>query len=321
VNDQLLQKRINYQGDLKSFLQKICKNFDLGEYKSYKIIPIGYEDFNLIVTTNKDNFFIKIFSSLRSANKCQRYVDVINKTLASGVSEPKLYKYNQNFLYQIANDYLIVMEYINGKTFYELQTTPNEEEIKFIVKQATLINKTEFKPSFVFDHWAITSFLQEYREKEKYLSESDNKLIKPYVKLFKSLPIQELPHCLAHGDITKTNVIKNTEGKIYILDFAVTNYYPRILELAVLLCDLFFNPNHTDDFLKIYNLALSEYQKHVSLTSSEINLLPNFVKLAHVMHILLANYEKVVRNNSSKENEYFLNIGRVGLKYTSEIWG
>lgn len=32
------------------------------------------------------------------------------------------------------------------------------------------------------------------------------------------------------------------------------------------------------------------------------------------MHVLRANYEKVVNGNNTGENEYFLKIGRLGLK-------
>jgi Ser/Thr protein kinase RdoA (MazF antagonist) len=320
VNDQFFQKRINYQGYLKPLLQKVCSDFNLGKYHSFEIIPIGYEDFNLKLITSKGTFFVKIFASTRSEEECERYVEVINQTLSNGVTEPKLYKHNQEFLYKMGNDRLIVIEYIEGKTYYELQTIPADEEIKFIVEHAALINKTKLKPSFVYDHWAITNILKEYAEKGKYLSAPNNELIKPLVDLFGSLNINNLPHSLVHGDITKTNVMKSANGNIYILDFAVANYYPRIQELAVLLCDLFFNPNKTTNFTKTYDFILSEYQKYIQLTPTEIKLLPSFVKLAHAMHILLANYEKVANNNSSAENEYFLNIGRLGLKYTTSLW-
>jgi len=318
--NQFFQKRINYQGDLKPFLQKVCNDFDLGEYQSFAIIPIGYEDFNLKLTTNKGNFFVKMFAASRNEEGCQRCVNIINHTLENGVSEPKLYRNGQEFLRKVGNDRLIVMEYVNGKTFFELQAIPTTDEIKFIVKQAALINKTNLKPSFIYDHWAITSFLKEYAEKGKYLLRADNELIRPLVDLFSSLDIKSLPHSLAKGDIIKTNIMKDSDGKIYIVDFAVANWYPRIQELAVLLCDLFFDPRHTEDFAKTYNFVLSEYQKYIKLTPEEIKLLPTFVKFAHAMHVLLANYEKVVNGNSSAENEYFLNIGRVGLKFTIELW-
>jgi Ser/Thr protein kinase RdoA (MazF antagonist) len=316
------QKRISYQGNLKTFLQKVSQDFDIGEYKYHKIVPIGYEDFNLFLTTDKGTFFVKVFGTFRDQNECQRYVDIIKRSVDAGVSTPKLYESNQGYLYKIkfgGIDRLIVMEYIDGKIFYDLQTAPTEEEIKFIVKQTALINQINLKPSLVYDHWAITSLSKEYEEKGKYLSKQDNQSIKPLIETFNSLSIQDLPHCFVHGDITKTNTMKSSKGKIYILDFAVANWYPRIQELSVLLCDLFFDPTRADDFPKTYKLVLSEYQKYITLTTKEIRLLPSYTKLAHVMHVLLANYEKVANGNTSVENEYFLNMGRLGLKFLGKI--
>jgi len=317
------QKRIFYQGDLKQFFQKVCNDFNIGIYQSHEIIPIGYEDFNLLLKTSIGTFFVKIFASFRDEKESNRYVNIINKTLEAGVSAPKLFKSKQGFLYAITfekTDRLIVMEYIDGKTFYERNTVPVTEEIKFIIKQAALINSVHIKPSFVYDHWAITSLLREYDQKKDFLKKSDRDLIEPLVDTLNTISLNDLPHCFVHGDITKTNTMKSLKEDIYILDFAVANWYPRIQELAVLLCDLFFDPQKTENFLKMYDFVLLEYQKFILLTKMEIQLLPTFVKLAHAMHVLLANYEKETQGNTSVENEYFLDIGRKGLQFTNKIW-
>ena len=318
------QKRINYQGDLKLFLQQVCKDFAIGKYSSHKVVPIGYEDFNLFVTTDKDKFFVKIFGSFRNENECERYVGIMESVLKAGVSHPPLFKSNQGYLYEISNngltDRLCVMQYIDGKIFYELQSIPNDTEKRFILKQAALINGINTKSYMVYDKWAITNFLKEYKDKNKHLGKEDKNLLEPMVGVYNSLSIDNLPHCFVYGDITKTNTMKSANGDIFILDFAVANYYPRIQELAVMLCDLFFDPSKPDDFIKNYDLALKEYQNYISLTADEVKKLPDYVKLAHAMHILLANYEKVANGNDSSENEYFLKMGRNGLKYLNQIW-
>lgn len=304
------QKRIGYDGNLEPLLSKISEDFKIGEYLSHSIVTMGYEDFNLILKTNKGNFFVKIFAKFRNEKECYRYINVIESILKAGISHPLLYKSSQGYLYQIKMDKTIIrlciMEYIDGKTFYELKKDPTNGEIRFIVKQAALINKVKIKPDFVYDNWAITNFLEQYDKKAKYLDKENKKLISPLAQTFKSLSIKTLPHCLAHGDITKTNTMKDKNGRIYIIDFAVSNYYPRIQELAVLICDLLSKNN--------YKKVLDEYQKYIKLTSDEIKKLPLYVKLAHAMHVLCGTYEKVVNKNNSAENEYFIKIGRAGLR-------
>ncbi len=318
------QKRIHYQGDLEPLLTQACKDFDLGTYSSYSIIPMGYEDFNLKLSTDKGNYFVKMFASFRNENDCARYVDVIGSVLESGVAHPNLYMSSQGFLYQISlndsTDRLCVMEYINEKSFFELQSIPDPNDVRLIIKQAVLINSTDIKPNYIYDNWAIVNFLEQYHKKKEYLSTENNDLISPLVELYDPLAFKSLPHCFVHGDITKTNTIKDRHGKIRIVDFAVSNYYPRIIELAALLCDLLFDDLNLESFIKNYEFAINEYQKHIPLTPEEVASLPLFIRLTDAMHIICANYEASVLNNVSKENDYYLRKGRIGLEYTSKLW-
>jgi Ser/Thr protein kinase RdoA (MazF antagonist) len=165
----------------------------------------------------------------------------------------------------------------------------------------------------IYDAWAITNFLKEFKKKGKSLSKDDLKLVEPLVKKYKELKIEELPHCFVHGDIIATNLMKDNKGNLWIIDFSVSNYYPRIQELAVLACNLFFEENNKDKSKENLEIALKEYQKVIALTKEELNVLPIYIELAHAMHLLSANFEKVKKNNQTDENEYWLNQGRIGL--------
>ncbi len=115
-------------------------------------------------------------------------------------------------------------------------------------------------------------------------------------------------------------MIRANDGQIYILDFSVSSWYPRVQELAVLFCDLFFNPTDPSNFPQLYADGIAEYQKSIQLTDQEIFVLPLYTKVAHAMHIICANYEKAVNGNNSKENDSWLQLGENGLAYTSRLW-
>lgn len=136
----------------------------------------------------------------------------------------------------------------------------------------------------------------------------------PLVHLFKEMKVDELPHCFVHGDIIATNIMMDKDNKIWIIDFAVSNFYPRIQELAVMACNILFDERTKENSERNLKIAMDEYQKHVRLTPRELEILPTYIRLAHAMHILRANYEKVVENNNTEENEYWLNQGRMGLR-------
>jgi Ser/Thr protein kinase RdoA (MazF antagonist) len=112
-------------------------------------------------------------------------------------------------------------------------------------------------------------------------------------------------------------VIRSDRG-IYIVDFGVSGVYPRIQELAMLLCDLFFTPDKAE-YTKNYQLALDAYQETVQLEDTELEWLPTFVKLAHAMHIIAPTIQKVKHGNSSAENEHWLRRGREGLRFMGKF--
>jgi len=321
------QKRIGFSGDLKPLLAKAFNDYyNLGRYLSHTVIAMGYEDFNLIVETTSCKFFVKIFAQSRNDKECQRIIDVIMTARHLGADQPEIYPFNvDKFLYKSEIDgvpiRLCVMQYINGKTFFELRFKPTGKEAKIIIENAAKINSIDLNQSFIYDSWAIFNFLKEYSEKKQYLEADEKITMDKLAEEFSSVSIQDLPHCFVHGDLTKTNIMRDDSTEhLYILDYSVANQYPRIQELAVLLCDFLFDRNNLSDFNKIYDFTISEYQKYHKLEEIELKTLSLFVKLAHAMHVLRATYEKKVNYNQTEENEYFLNLGRVGLSYTTNLW-
>jgi len=322
--DNNFQKRIQYRGNLKVLFKKVCTDYNLGTYSSHDIITVGYEDLNIILTTDKDKYFIKVFADFRTVEDCKRYVEIMQKAIEAGVQHPTLYKSQQGYLYEASIDStnvrLCVLQFVEGQSFYSLQEQPTIDELRVLSQQAAIINQMEVKPEPVYDSWAVVNFVSEFDKKKQYLSEEDLAMVEPLVEQFRSIDLEKLPHCFVHGDIIKTNVMRSTEGKLYILDFSVANYYPRIQELAVLFCDLFFNEKDPNNFKECYELGKSEYQKYVKLTDEEIKLLPLYVKAAHAMHIICPNFEREVNENNSKENDLWLELGRLGLKFSLDYW-
>lgn len=316
--ETVFKQRIGFNGDLKEISKIICIDFNLGEFFNFEIILIGYEDFNFSLTTTKGKFFVKIYANFRTLDDCKRNTEIMVKTLEARVSIPKLYKSDQGYLHilKIGSSTLrmCVMDFIDGKDLFTSKALITKKDRFFIAHQASLINSINIKPKKVYDSWAITNFQLEFKKKGQYLDSDDLKLVEPLVEKFQNLEIETLPHCFTHGDIIRTNVIKDKDNNIWIVDFSVSNCYPRIQELAVLACDVLFNKDNKKKSEQNLKEALGEYQKMIKLTSRELASLPTYIKLAHTMHVLCATYEKKANNNNSKENEYFLDIGKSGLR-------
>lgn len=321
-NTHPFQRRISYKGHLPDLLKKVIAGYELGKYRSHKVIGVGYEDFNVILKTDKGKYFLKFFADFRDEKDCQRYVDIMTAAVKHGVSHPKLYQSGQGYFHTIDTEdglvRLVAMEYVDGKTFFDLKQKPINEEKDFLVKQAALINSIRIKPKFVYDSWAVVNFLKEYEKIKQHLTDEDIRLIEPLAKEFSSIDIKALPHCFVHGDIIDTNVIRSNKNKVYILDFSVSNVYPRVQELAVMLCDILFDSNK-QRFQKIYNRALGIYQKIIKLEKIELDTLPLYVQAAHAMHIVGAA-KSAVEDGDSEENDHWIYVGREGLKFTRGFW-
>lgn len=317
------RKRIEYKSDLDVLFKDVSDTYKLGKYASFTPILQGYEDFNVILNTENGKYFVKVFAKFRGKEEVKQYIQMMLMALEKGINHPKLLKSSDGYLYSKTfegdNVSLAVMDYIVGDDFFRLHEKPNEDEMIFLTQQAAKINTIDFNPKFVYDSWAIPNFLKEYEKVKEKLDDNNHKIIKPLVELFPKLEIENLPHCFVHGDIISTNVMRSKEGGLYIIDFAVANWYPRIQELAVLLCDLLFIPDK-DIFQKNYDLALTEYQKIIKLEDIELKTLPTYIKLAHAMHIVPSTREKLLNNNTLPENEFWLKSGQDGLKFTTELW-
>lgn len=316
------QDRINYKGDLRNTLELVAKDYDLGRYKAHRPIIQGYEDFNIVLETKKGQYLVKIMASSRSDHECEQYANIMRVALNSGISHPKLYSGSSGDLFKINLDnielWLVVMDFIDGMDFYTLHEKPSIEEIVFLSQQAAKINQLNLFPKAVYDSWAIPNFLKEYNQVKDDLDKDDLVFIKPLAEKFNKLNLDKLPRCFVHGDIICTNVMKSKGGKLFIIDFAVSNIYPRIQELAILLCDLFFDINKSK-YLFNYNLALAEYQKSIKLEKEEVEILPTYIKLAHAMHVIPATREKLKKTQVS-ENNFWLKSGQEGIRIASEIW-
>lgn len=309
-------KRIGFHGKLKQVSSVVCRDFELGGFVSNKLVAVGYEDFNFILKTSNGTFFVKVFAEFRTLTDCKRYVGIIKAALSNGVQTPRLLRSTEGYL-RVSNVRgkrlrFIVMDFVEGKTLLELNGVINQNQIRFLARQMALINTIQSKPKFVYDSFAITNFLKEFQKATRFLTAGDSKLVAPLVNEFKKLKIEKLPHCLVHGDLIKTNIIKDKNGALWIVDFACSNYSPRIQELAVLACNILFDSKSKAKTMQNLEIALNEYQKTISLTPPERQALPSYIRLAHAMHIIGATNAKRL-GKDSKENRYWLEQGRNGL--------
>lgn len=317
--------RINLKTDLFKLSEIICLKYNLGMYLTDEIILVGYEDFNYIVTTDKGKFFVKIFNKDRSLEEVKKYIHRIKLANAlEGIHTPQVYAYNEDILCEIKSNNVIfricVFEYVDGKSFYDLKEIPNENEIKNIISQMAHIHNAKLESQFIYDKWTITNFIKEYEEKKVYVDGKYKNLLYRLSQKLKQIKLDKLPMSFVHGDIISSNVMKDGSGKLWIIDFAISNYLPRIVDLAVTSCNLCLNPDSKYKTIQSTKMILEEYQKYNPLTDYELECFPLFYDLANAIGILQISYLGS-KGASSEEDIFWQAESEKGLEFsTPNFW-
>lgn len=274
-NKQTPKDRLNYSGDLEPVVGRLCSVYDLGKPTDFSVVEIGYEDCNVIIQTPKEKYLAKIFSKVRTRDDILRYTTIMQKVSLAGINHPPMLKTSEGL--EVFNDKdangisLVVMKYIEGKTFLELDLSPDDQDRQAILEQASKINALDYHPSYVSDSWAIPNIEEMFDRVRQFIEPDDIKLVEEAMKRYLEIPLGILPKCFVHGDFTKSNIIKSADGKIYILDFSVANWYPRIQELAVINANLLHDVKEPRSLKQRSEIIASEYSQFAPLTEDEKN--------------------------------------------------
>ena len=305
-------ERINLKTDLSKLAKIVCQKYSLGKFLSEEMILVGYEDFNFILITNKGKYCVKVFNKDRTIEDVNMYIDRIKLANTLKINTPKVYECDKTYLCEIkldnVNFRLCVFEYVDGKSFYDLNEIPSKKEIKNIISQMAQIHNAKLESNFIYDKWTITNFIKEYEEKGKYLDNKYNNIFESLTKRLKNIKLDNLPTSFVHGDIISSNVMKDNNGKLWIIDLAVTS------------CNLCLNPNNKAKTIQSTRMIMDEYQKYNKLTEYELECFPLFYDLANAMGILQISYLSSL-GKISEEDEFWLRESEKGLSFsTPDFW-
>lgn len=170
---------------------------------------------------------------------------------------------------------------------------------------------------FIYDKWAIINFVKEFQNKKQYLNGNDYKKLEELYNRFLQVDIEKLPKAFVHGDIISTNVMKDKNNKLWIIDFAVFNYVPRIIDLAVSSCNLCLDAENKENTKKKVKMILEEYQKYNKLTDYELEQFPLFFDIANAMGILQISHLNTL-GELSEEDKFWYDESEKGLEFSNE---
>lgn len=305
--------RLEYTGDLGAITERLCAAYNIGSPLETEFMNVGYEDCNVVLETEKGKYLAKMFAKTRTSDEIVRYSTIMKMVAEAGVNHPELLTLKSGeLLYADSGISLVCMRFIEGKTFFELDRAPNPEERKLILEQTAKINRLDYRPGYYHNSWAIPHIREMYDGVKQYIETDDRKLVERAMLGYESIPVKKLPSCFAHGDLAKTNVLKGDDGKVYVLDFSVANWYPRILDLAVIAANLMYDES-SDSLEDKCSIVAEEYGQYNLLTSEERRHLPAYALAGFAMEFMGAYQEKYINGLDNEETTYWLELGRKGL--------
>lgn len=306
--------RLAYSGDLEPVIDRLCAAYGVGTPAGSSVIEVGYEDCNVIIETDKSKYVAKMFAKTRTSEEVNRYTTIMRKVVEAGVNHPVLLAARTGELsYTDSGITLVLMQFIEGETYFELDEAPDDIKRKAVLEQAAKINQVDYQPPFLFDGWAIPNIRVMFDKVKRFIESDDLVLVEQAMAQYEKIPLKELPHAFVHGDFTKTNVIKGKDGNIYVIDFSVANWYPRIQELAVIAANLLNDENDASSLKDRCDLVADEYSEFSPLTDDERRYLPVYALAGLAMEFMGAHQEKFLNGNDTEETAYWLTLGRNGL--------
>lgn len=318
VTIQTPTDRLNYTGDLSPVIDRLCDVYKVGKPTSFSVIGIGYEDCNVVIGTSNGKYVAKIFSKERSQEAINRYSTIMEKAVEARVNHPPLIKTGDGAVVysdsQANGISMVLMKFLDGKTFLELDRAPNVEERRAVIEQAAKVNGIDYHPPYLFDSWAIPNIKAIFERVKEFIQPNELKLVELSMARYAEIPVESLPHCFVHGDFTKANVLKGDDGKIYVLDFSVANWYPRIQEVAVIVANLLYDKDNPSTLHDRIELVLNEYNRLKPLNAGEREYIYPYALAGVAMEFLGAHQEKYINGNDTEETDFWLNLGRDGLK-------
>src|SRR3989344_172010 len=141
--EQTPLNRLNYSGPIDPVIERLCSAYEIGQPSDHSVIEIGYEDCNIIIETPKGKFVAKIFYKDRKPEQIARYGTILEKVVEAGINHPPLVKISTGetvYIDTAANGIsMVLMRFIDGKTFMELNRAPDAQERRAILQQAAKV--------------------------------------------------------------------------------------------------------------------------------------------------------------------------------------
>lgn len=313
--------RIDPNFSLEEVVRESAKEFILGSVSSFSIIQTGYQECNLDVTASNGRFVLKIFASDKSKSRVQDVVWGYARFPNLGVPLPNLrHTATGKTVVEYSKDthrvFIAAFGYITGKPL--THTSATDDDIVILTRAMAGIHTTVKTIDRYYDTLGITNVATEFEKNRDALFPDESSLLLPIIAKFRKLDLTPFHHSVIHGTMEKENVLKNSEGKLYLLDLGCMDYNASILDIATFIANFsVYLPQVKRNHL--IHLVLTTYTTILPLAPVEIAALPTLIRAQFAAYIIGMTYNMRKNHDMSKQTQVWLDRGWDGLRAYTNI--
>jgi len=308
----------------KKDVEKVCKDYCLGNLKSFKLIKEGLINHNFDVRTEKGIFILRILKKGKGPRqkdnefKALQFLTKNNYSYKTPI--PILNKKNKK-ISRLKNRNVWVYKKLEGEHIKKCEVRHLRQVAKALAEYHKIIKKLgkiDNPPKWWTNlNWVLKEF--EKMKKIKPKNNIDRLMLKnvDYVEsLLKKYALLKHPKnfLLCHCDFNKSNLLWKKDKLVAVLDFDNCSYRPRIFDIAYAISQ-FCNKNSRIDQKKM-QVFLQQYQKNTQLTKTEINQIFPMI-LRHQAMIFEWFYNGIQKNKQNTHN--YMKWGIEIMKSADEI--
>lgn len=304
-----LYQRIGKKVKLKEIAKQLCMIHNIGEYVKHKIIKVGIDDLSFYLWTTTGKYIVKNFNYEKTLSDINRYLKIYHILMKNKIKVPQLLSVNDRSVFSFEVDGLYmnscVLECIEGKDLYSLNQLITKEEIDQLVE--LVISLHSIKDIVKIEEYDLYSFirLKEVIEKTKeVISKEFKKEINLFMEEYIKVDFKKLPKTFIHGDLINTNIMKDKNKEIWLIDFTETGTGIRILDIVKIINEVIFNYNYIEESIELGEYFLKKYQEKEKLTDYELNVL-DIVRLADAYVVTMLAKRDILEQNL-EEHEFFI---------------
>lgn len=309
-------KRIGKHISIKGLSIQVCSLYKLDKYKNYKIILVGCDDFSYFLETKTKKYVVKILNQRKDSADIKRFEETYRIFMRNEIKCPNLIKNKYgNYLsylnFDNINIKLCLLECIDGKDLYSINKKIDKTDIDKIVNILVSIHSIKENYKIEYDRYSFMKLKDVFEEHKSSLPKKMSVEVDDFLKQYNNVDFNNLPTCFIHADLGRSNIIKNKDNELFVIDFIQSGVGIRLLDIVIVINRCIFNYKYIEHSKKMEKYFLEKYQEYIKLTEYELKVLPilekaNAYSFAILEYIKLDNKNK--RINYKNDLKFIANV-------------